>query len=494
MVEPPGPAIPQVSPGAGRYPAVLWLSVAATSGLAVGLVAHRHRLTSALSHQQQLRDDLRHWEHQATHDPLTGLLNRAALLACIEQRLATNPRLAVLFCDVDRFKAVNDGFGHDAGDLLIGEIARRLENLTDGTMAVARLGGDEFVIVLDADRADIVSRAIVGSMRSPCPVGDRTIRVSISVGVAIGPWTPSSSSPSTSPAEVLALADSALREAKRLGGDRIETMSAGERLEHDRIVRRETLLRRAIADSRTIPYFQPEFDVGNRRLIGAEVLARWTADDGSLIGAGEYLESVVDAHSYERLTESAVRGATPLIDVVLSSPFADGFRFRVNLPQHCAPRAWRDDRIVALFGPASLEWLTIDLCTTAVTDDLRAAAESLADLRSRGARVSLADVPHADLRILDSIAIDEVRIDGRVIGSDRPSDRLHLDTARRVSDQFGAILSAVCVERPEQSRELLALGCVHQQGRLFHHEATAHEFERLLLVGAPSHSFDRQMA
>ncbi|MEY4223611.1 MAG: hypothetical protein RIS33_545 [Actinomycetota bacterium] len=468
---------------------MLWLSVAATSGLAVGLMAHRHRLSSAISEQQQLRDDLRHWEHQATHDPLTGLLNRAALLACLERRLVTNPRLAVLFCDIDRFKAVNDGFGHDAGDLLIGEIARRLETLTDGTMAVARLGGDEFVIVVDAERADILSRAIVGAMRSPCLVGDRMIRVSVSVGVATGLWASQSS-----PTQVLALADSALREAKQLGGDRIERITSDRHPELEEIVRRGTVVRRAIADSRTVPYFQPEFDVENRRLVGAEVLARWTADDGSLMQAAEYLESVVDAHSYERLTESAVRGATPLIDVVLSSPFADGFRFRVNLPQHCAPRAWRDDRIVALFGPASLDWLTIDVCTTAVTDDLEAAAESLSALRSRGVRVCLADVLTADLRALDAISIDEVRVDGRVIGSDRPSDRLHVDAARRVSEQFGATLSAVCVETPEQSRELLALGCSHQQGRLFHHEATALEFERLLLDGTPSHLFDRQMA
>ena len=488
MVEPPEHPISQVGPEANRYPAVLWLSVAATSGLAVGLVAHRRRLSSAISEQQQLRDDLRHWEHRATHDPLTGLLNRAALIACIEQRLASNPHLAVMFCDVDHFKAVNDSFGHDAGDLLIGEVARRLENLTDGTMAVARLGGDEFVIVLDADRTEILSRAILGAMRSPCLVGDRMIRVSISIGIAMAP------SMSSTPADLLALADSALREAKRRGGDRIEAITGDQHLQRDENLRRETIVRRAIADSRTIPYFQPEFDVESRRLIGAEVLARWLADDGSLMRAAEYLESVVDAHSYERLTESAVRGATPLIDVVLSSPFAEGFRFRVNIPQHCAPRAWRDDRIATMFGSSSLDWLTIDICTTAVTDDLDAATESLNALRERGARVCLADVLDADLRVLDSIAIDEVRIDGRVIGSDRPSDRLHLETARRVSEQFRATLSAVCVETSEQSRELLGFGCTRQQGRLLHHELTALEFERLLLAGTANHSFDRQMA
>ncbi|MBU3718575.1 MAG: diguanylate cyclase, partial [Actinobacteria bacterium] len=297
MVEPREHPISQVGPHADRYPTVLWLSVAATSGLAVGLVAHRLRLSSAISEQQQLRDDLRHWEHRATHDPLTGLLNRAALLAYIEQRLVSNPRFAVIFCDVDRFKAVNDSFGHDAGDLLIGEVARRLENLTDGTMAVARLGGDEFVVVLDADRAEILARAILGAMRSPCLVGDRMIRVSISVGVTTAP------SISSAPTQLLALADSALREAKRQGGDRIETITGDHHLQRDENLRRETIVRRAIADSRTVPYFQPEFDVESHRLVGAEVLARWLADDGSLMRAAEYLESVVDAHSYERLTE-----------------------------------------------------------------------------------------------------------------------------------------------------------------------------------------------
>lgn len=488
MVEPRARSFSQVGPHGSRYPAVLWLTIAATSGLAVGLVARRHRLSSAISEQQQLRDDLRHWEHRATHDPLTGLLNRAALLACLEQRLVSNPNLAVIFCDIDRFKAVNDSFGHDAGDLLIGEVARRLENLTDGTMAVARLGGDEFVVVLDADRVDILSRAILAAMRSPCLVGDRMIRVSLSVGIATAMST------SSAPTQLLALADSALREAKRLGGDRIETITSDQHLQRDESIRRETIVRRAIADSRTVPYFQPEFEVESRRLIGAEVLARWLADDGSLMRAAEYLESVVDAHSYERLTESAVRGATPLIDVVVSSPFADGFRFRVNLPQHCAPRAWRDDRIITMFGSSSLEWLTIDLCTTAVADDLDAATEALNSVRARGARVCLADVLAADLRVLDTISLDEVRVDGRVIGSGRPSDRLQVETARRVSEQFGATLSAVCVETPEQSRELLGLGCTRQQGRLFHHEVTALEFERLLLDRTSNHSFDRQMA
>ena len=459
---------------------------AAISGLGAGLVVHRQRLVRAVDEQQQLRDDLRHWEHRATHDSLTGLLNRTAVLASIEQRLVSGSNFAVLFCDIDRFKAFNDGFGHHAGDMLIAEVASRLEGLADGSVVVARLGGDEFVVVIDSERSDVFARAIIGVMNAPCAVDDRLVRVSLSVGLAKGPWN------SNSPTDVLAAADGAMRTAKHKGGDCIELTTGDAQIGEAH--RRESRIRRAIADDSTIAFFQPEVDVERRLLVGAEVLARWKADDGSLMEAGEYLQTVVDAHSYERLTESAVRRAQPLIDSVLSSAVGAGFRFRINLPQHCAPRAWRDGRIVQMFGRGSLEWLAIDLHTSAVVDDLAAACTALDELRARGALVSIVDVFSVDPTVLDRITIDDVRVDARTIDSTRPSDHLHVTSARILAERLGVSLSAVCVETLEQSRELVSMGCVRQQGRFFHHEVGADEFEDLLSVDSTKRIFDRQMA
>jgi diguanylate cyclase (GGDEF)-like protein len=233
--------------------------------------------------------------HMATHDILTGLLNRAVFLDRVNHALTGTRRkgagLAVLFCDLDRFKKVNDQFGHAAGDALLIDVAKRIEAVVRRSDTLARLGGDEFAILFeDIDIDDELASAcerILAAVREPIDIAGHSRTVSTSIGVALSGLEDSGDT-------LLRYADMAMYQAKFRGRDRYEVYQTA--LGDARVQKLEMVesLRRAVADRGLSLAYQPVVDVRTRRITGVETLARWSVDGRSI--APEKFIAVAEEH------------------------------------------------------------------------------------------------------------------------------------------------------------------------------------------------------
>ncbi|MDP2014694.1 MAG: diguanylate cyclase, partial [Actinomycetota bacterium] len=228
---------------------------------------------------------------RATHDELTGLANRGALLAEINRALSAGRRsgraTGVLMMDLDRFKDVNDTLGHAAGDSLLIAAARRLEGIVRGGDLVARLGGDEFVVVIrDLDEpaeAVMAAERLVKEFQAPFAQGEIELSATASVGVALA-------TESSDAGELLRDADTALYAAKRAGRNRVSVFNADLRAAVSSRVAVENNLRHALARGELAVWYQPEVDLVTGMVIAFEALLRWHHPDGSVWTADRFIE------------------------------------------------------------------------------------------------------------------------------------------------------------------------------------------------------------
>ncbi len=434
--------------------------------------------------------------HVAAHDSMTGLLNRGGLTERLNRILdeATGP-IAVMFMDIDRFKSINDSLGHGAGDQLLQVMGRRISATLPAGCTAGRLGGDEFVVVMDdasdLDRVVAVAERLTRSIGEPLELVGRLVRVSASVGIAIGPER------DDTPSTIIGFANAALHRAKDGGRDRIEVFTADVRAEMQRRNREERALRRSIDAGDVVPFFQPEFDAGTGRLVGAEILARWLREDGSIANAAEMLTMAEDASTLERLTSVIMQQARPVIRRLSALGLPAGFRFRVNLPHRCTPRAWRDGQIQSFFTGIDPGVLTLDVYEAAVLGDVVGAAGLLTEMRRRGARVCLEDAGRggAALSMIRTLPLDEIRVDRQHVDAltSHPNDRAVVRAMVQLARDLGLAVSADGVETGSQADALLALGCITHQGHLYARAMTASALEELLLRHAARDVSDASM-
>jgi diguanylate cyclase (GGDEF)-like protein len=420
-----------------------------------------------------VRDDHDRLVHSVRHDSLTGLLNRFGLVECLSERLDRRRNdFSVLYLDVDRFKSINDTLGHSAGDSLLATIGRRLDHVVGARGDVARIGGDEFVVVVDETSsvdarslADRLSRSVV----EPVEINGRLLRVSASIGVATGPWSERSA------IIVLEHANQALHRAKQGGRDRIEIFSIDMRNEETRRVRAEAELRRGLDRGDVRPFFVPEFDTLSRRLIGAQIVPRWIRDDGTICGETELITLARDANTVERLTAALIREARPFLRRLELLGLPPDFRFRVELPRRCTPRAWRDGQIAAAFHDVDLGRLTLDVTAGIVAVDPENARRVLADLRDRGARICVRHV--GDLATLDGLPVGEIRITGDLVEGHRSVDVAVRHALADLAGRLGLLLSADGVSTADDAVRLTAEGFHRHQGPVVGPPMATEEFQ-----------------
>ncbi len=424
--------------------------------------------------------------HQATHDPLTGLFNRRGTLELLDSVLAgcdDEHPVGLLFCDLDRFKAVNDALGHRGGDRFITVITDRLQHSIDSFSIAGRMGGDEFVVVmpgLDLAGATAIGHRLVAVLAQPVYAEGREMPSSVSIGVAAAPQH------GTSASELLRNANAALYRAKGGGRNRVELFDGEMHQEMISRLEGEQALRRAIDDGEIIAFFQPELDATNGNIVGAELLARWVRRNGQVIVAQDFLEVATSSNLLERITEKVVLNARPHMRRLALLGLPDGFRFRVNMAPEATERSWRDDPIERMLNGIEPELVTIDVREAAVGADIPASAANLASFRARGGRVCLDDFAHgvSSLNLLRRLPLDEVRIDRMAIDTiaAHPHDRAIVRSIIALVREIGLSVTADGVETGAQADALIALGCVRQQGHLYAPALPAGEFEDYLVA------------
>ena len=418
--------------------------------------------------------------HLSMHDPLTGLGNRALLTDRLEQALRRGDRraglLAVVLCDLDDFKAVNDSLGHGAGDRLLVEIAGRLREAVRPEDTTVRLGGDEFVVVAEqlrhADDALAVAERVLAEIRRPVLVDDVEVYPSASIGVAVAGGR---ASPEATEAggvdELVGNADLALYAAKAAGRSRVVAFEPRMRARERGRIQLRADLHRAVQRGELTVHYQPIVDLSDGTVVGAEALVRWQHPERGLLGPGAFLpladdsELAVDVDHHVlvaacrdvvRLSEAAGRpleawvnvGARTLASTQLSTIVAAG---------------------TALAGlPPSM--LTVEVTETAMLTDLATTAQALADLRALGAGLAVDDfgTGHTALTYLTRLPVTAVKLDRSFVHRVEadPVDRAVVTGVAGLSEAIGLTTVAEGVERPEQLEVVTASGCHRAQGFL----------------------------
>jgi diguanylate cyclase (GGDEF)-like protein len=472
----------------------------------LGAVVHAsvRQLVGAIHDRERLQAVL---AHQASHDALTELPNRAHAQALIEAALhrasRRGSRTGLLFVDLDHFKSVNDTHGHAAGDELLRVVGGRMgsclrgaggvegEGEGEGAGTVARLGGDEFVVLVEqveheADLVELGSR-IVEAVCAPVELTGRhagtRARVGASIGVALSPVGGGSAE------RLLREADAAAYRAKAAGRSRVEVFDDALRDELAQRTELETALRAALVAGEFVLHYQPVLDLtaceggGAGTVTGVEALVRWQRPGRGLVGPDEFIPVAESSDIVCDLGRWALSEAV----AQLARWDAEGGEFAgidvaVNVSgRHLSQPRLLGDVAVALAGSALVPGrLTLEITETVLVDE-PTAREHLRALRALGVRVALDDfgTGYTSIGQLSRLPVDVLKIDRSFVAS---RDTAHADLVRLVigaAHSFSLGVVAEGVEEEDQLEALRAAGCDAAQGFLLARPAPAGELSAL---------------
>jgi diguanylate cyclase (GGDEF)-like protein len=415
-------------------------------------------------------------------DPLSGLANRMLFNERLDRELAQiadgAPGLAVMFIDLDRFKDVNDAYGHQAGDDLIRLVAQRLLDLLPERDTLARLGGDEFAIiqteVASYEQVEALSRRILDILTRSFAVAHTQVTVGASIGVALAPEH------ARDRESLMKLADTALYQAKSEGRNRTSFFQSrmDETLRMRRMV--EDDLRKAIKEDQLVLHYQPLFSSDGEKIVGLEALVRWPHPERGLISPAEFIPIAEE------------RGLViPLGEWVLRRACEDGNRWpNLRIAVNVSPIQFRHrgfvDGVVRVLDETGFDAsrLELELTEGVVVGDADAAEAAMVDLRALGVHLALDDfgTGYSSLIYLRRFAFDKIKIDRSFLESMEATGEsaILVHSIVHLGRALGLIVTAEGVETKEQHRFLQALGCHQLQGYLFSKPVPREEIDRML--------------
>jgi diguanylate cyclase (GGDEF)-like protein len=449
-----------------------------------------HASVKEIVHSVREREELQFaLAHQATHDALTELPNRAQAVSLVTAALHRGRRsgemTGLLFVDLDGFKAVNDGHGHAAGDEVLREVAHRLSAAVRPGDVVCRLGGDEFVVLVEPvhdehDLLDLAAR-LIASVSEPIAVSRVRVRIGASIGVAVG------RDGRTDADALFAEADIAAYRAKARGRGRAEVFDETLRLQLQERAELEAAIATGLAAGEMQVAYQPVVDVATDRLTGYEALIRWERPGVGLVGPDSFIPVAESSRLIGEVDRWMLHEATgQLARWRAASPAAPGEpepTMAVNISgRHLAdPRVLTDvaDALRASGLPARL--LVLEVTETVLVDD-PIAYEHLGELRALGVGIAIDDfgTGYTSIGQLRHMPVDTLKIDRSFVASTEPAHRELVALMIRAAHTFGLTVVAEGVEEPAQLAELRAQACDRAQGFLLHPPMAAAEAGALL--------------
>ncbi len=417
-------------------------------------------------------------------DPLTGLPNRGGFTDQLEEALAQRRGALAVFCiDLDRFKLVNDSLGHEAGDHLLVEVARRLHRTVRAHDTVARLGGDEFIVLCedcpDAATAHAIAERLNAALSEPVRLDGTQVFTSGSIGVLLV------GEPAGGAAGVMRDADAAMHVAKRRGKARHELFEAGMRGPARERLELESDLRRALGSAELVPFFQPVVDVRTGAILGVEALVRWQHPERGLLAPADFLPIAEETGLIVPLGRQVLRAACMQaqrwrdelgVDVKLAVNLSVA-----ELDQPDLIEAVEDALAAAGAEPGSL---CLEITEHALMTDASHCLENLAALDALGVRLALDDfgTGYSSLAYLRRLPIDVLKIDRAFMTvALEPADAAIIEAIIGLARALGLRTVAEGIETDGQWAELKRLGCDDAQGYLFSRPLPAAELDALLL-------------
>ncbi|GAE35524.1 putative bifunctional diguanylate cyclase/phosphodiesterase [Halalkalibacter akibai] len=424
---------------------------------------------------------MKEYKKLAYHDPLTGLRNRASFkeeLTCKLKNAKLNNRvIALLLLDLDRFKVVNDTLGHQAGDELLQEAAKRLTRSVKLNASVYRLGGDEFIIVLDLKFEELsiqTANKIIEAFSVPFSIASHSMTVTPSIGISSYPANGEESE------SLLKAADAAMYQAKASGRNQFRFYNDELNQMMTRKMLIENELRLAIENNELILYYQPKVDVATRRVIGMEALLRWNNSKLGFVSPVEFIPVAEDTGLIVAIGEWVLKTA-----VRQNKDWQDHGLPGLCISVNVSVNQFRNSDFIKTVKETlneiklSPEYLELEI-TESIMQNIDESVELLKELRLMGVKVAIDDfgTGYSSLHILkelpiDTIKIDKTFIDDISINADRSIVKSIIDMGINLNLQ----VVAEGIEHEHQLQAITKYNCTYGQGYLFLKPVTANEFE-----------------
>lgn len=428
--------------------------------------------------------------HRAYFDELTGLPNRGHFREQIERAIARSKRsgrmMALLFVDLDRFKIINDTLGHQIGDQILVESAKRILSAVRASDSVARLGGDEFTIVLesldDTTGATLVAEAVLGKLAEPYEIEGNRLHCGASIGVTLCPEDGDDAD------TLLKNADMAMYEAKDHGRQTIRYFTAEMSRRAQAFLSLEGELRRAVENREFILHYQPIYNLRDGRIAKAEALVRWEHPKRGLVMPGEFISAAEESGLIVEIGRQVLEMASAEASGWAALSNGEG---QPGVTVNVSSRQFRSG-----FGVAQLQacldahqldpqHLTIEITESLLMDERTGARAVLRELREFGVGLVLDDfgTGYSSLSYLRQFPVTGLKIDRSFIGDIKadPNDAKLVESIITMARGLELEVVAEGVETPAQADMLRLMDCPYVQGFLFNRPMSADAFRAVLL-------------
>ncbi|MDI3326521.1 EAL domain-containing protein [Pontibacterium granulatum] len=433
-------------------------------------------------------------EHQAFHDTLTGLANRATfdtnLQAAINYASRRELKLTVMFLDLDRFKSINDTLGHAVGDKLLIEMADRLRQCLRQSDTLARLGGDEFALLLpdsSPNAAAEVATKVIEAVKHPIHVKGYNLQVTTSIGISIFPDNGADAS------TILKNADTAMYSSKEAGRNQFSFFSPEMNAITERRLLLENKLRRAISDNRFTIHYQPKWNVHNGEMVGVEALVRWFDDEEGFISPEEFIPLAEDCGLVSTIDDWVCKNAC----LQIQSLFAQGaptISLSVNLSPTQVMHKDIYNRISTILTETGFPGhrLELEVTEAMLSAEVEHLQDDLDQLRPLGVEVSIDDfgTGYSSLSRLKNLPINTLKIDRSFIndiGQDS-GDEVIIRTIIDMAHNLNLRVVAEGIETEEQHEFVRRYNCDMVQGYLFSRPVPLDELAQLLAESERHHT------
>ena len=446
------------------YP--VWVALTAIRD-AASQISNYMAILSDITDRKQVEE---HTRHLAEHDFLTDLPNRVLFLDRLHQALATarrqHTKVAVMFLDLDRFKAVNDTHGHQAGDAVLKEVAARLTRCVRGVDTVSRQGGDEFVVILadigGADQAAHVAGSVMHAVSQSMQVGGQEVTLSVSIGISICP------SDGDDVDTLLKHADVAMYHAKQNGRNAFQFFSPAMNAHVVERVEMENRLRLALHNNEFVLEYQPEIDIASGRTIGVEALIRWRHPERGLLQPDQFIPIAEASGLIVPIGEWVLRQACAQARTWRDQGFPVVVAVNLSSVQfiHHNLLSYVDDALVRSGLEAS--FLDLEITEGMIMNGDEATVATVNALRQRGVQLTVDDfgTGYSSLSTLRRYPLSKLKIDRSFIDdiTREPGDAAMIPAIIAVARSLKLRVIAEGVETAEQLRFLQQHGCDEYQG------------------------------
>ncbi|MGE4578322.1 MAG: EAL domain-containing protein [Desulfuromonadales bacterium] len=444
------------------------------NGTLTGIIEVSRDITDRLQIEARLNENEQRLHHLAHHDPLTDLPNRLLFQDRLQHAMSKarrqNLMVGLLFIDLDRFKVINDTLGHEMGDRVLTEVAKRIRYWVRASDTVARLGGDEFVIILediqDSTYVGAVAQKILGVLTQPVHLDEQELFVTASIGVSLFPID------TESPEELMKFADVAMYRAKDKGRNTCQFFTPDMNARAHELLALEGSLRKALDNDQLVLHYQPQIDLNSGELVGMEALLRWQHPQRGLVSPGEFIPLAEETGIILPIGEWVLKTAC-LQNRAWQEQGFPPVRMSVNISARQFRQADLVDMIDRVLEETGLDpqWLELEITESIIMEDFGEVIMTLTDLKVRGVHLAIDDfgTGYSSLAYLKLFPISKLKIDQGFV-RDITNDANDASIAASIvalARSMNLEVIAEGIETREQLEFLLDYGCHQGQGFLF---------------------------